>query len=212
MAARIAIVTVKLRKVTRVRWTHKGVPEHSHRSQGVSMKLKHSIIIALAAAAAALGLIASPALAQSGHFITSGAGAPTCTDIGLQVTCTGKVAGLGGTTFEITVMAPGIASVSVRTPAATSLQDRTLQSMWRGPVARSRHRGTVNSYSASRRLRLRHCHRRRRARMTSGFRASWTFRSPLPPSRSSRMASLRTRSRWPSVNNVDPALHGTFGP
>lgn len=37
--------------------------------------------------------------------------APDCTDIGTQVTCTGKVAGLGGETFEITIEADGIAEV-----------------------------------------------------------------------------------------------------
>jgi hypothetical protein len=68
------------------------------------------VLIAVAAAAA-VSFTASPALATSGHFIENGAGAPQCTDIGLQVTCTGKVAGLGGTTFEVTVAAPGIASV-----------------------------------------------------------------------------------------------------
>jgi hypothetical protein len=39
-----------------------------------------------------------------------------CTDIGLQVTCTGKVAGLGGTTFEIRISASGIASVECTNP------------------------------------------------------------------------------------------------
>jgi len=68
---------------------------------------------------ALMGLFAFPAaaLAQSGHFIESGAGAPTCTDIGTQVRCTGKVAGLGGTTFEITIAAQGIASVVCINPA-----------------------------------------------------------------------------------------------
>jgi hypothetical protein len=51
------------------------------------------------------------AQAQSGHFITSGRNAPSCTDIGTQVTCTGKVAGLGGTTFEIHIEADGVAEV-----------------------------------------------------------------------------------------------------
>ena len=76
------------------------------------------IAIAIAALAAFLGLAfaAAPAYAQSGHFIESGASAPVCTDIGTQVQCTGKVAGLGGTTFEITVAAPGIASVECRNP------------------------------------------------------------------------------------------------
>ncbi len=63
----------------------------------------------------ALGM--GPALAQSGHFVTGGANAPQCTDIGTQVECTGKVAGLGGTTFEITIEADGIASVVCFNPA-----------------------------------------------------------------------------------------------
>ena len=62
-------------------------------------------------------VMASVALAQSGHFIASGAGAPNCTDIGTQVTCTGKVAGLGGETFEITIQAEGIATVDCINPA-----------------------------------------------------------------------------------------------
>lgn len=74
-------------------------------------------IITLAAVLAMLGFSASPAFAQSGHFIASGAGAPRCTDIGTQVQCTGKVAGLGGTTFEITIEADGIASVVCINPA-----------------------------------------------------------------------------------------------
>jgi hypothetical protein len=55
---------------------------------------------------------ASSALAQSGHFV----GTPTCTDVGTQVQCTGKVAGLGGTTFEITVEAEGLATVECTNP------------------------------------------------------------------------------------------------
>ena len=75
--------------------------------------------IAVAALAAFFGLAlgAAPAYAQAGHFIESGAGAPRCTDIGTQVRCTGKVAGLGGTTFEITIQAEGIASVVCTNPA-----------------------------------------------------------------------------------------------
>lgn len=77
------------------------------------------IAIAITALGMSVGLAfgAAPAFAQSGHFIESGAGAPTCTDIGLQVRCTGKVAGLGGTTFEITVQAQGIATVVCINPA-----------------------------------------------------------------------------------------------
>jgi hypothetical protein len=62
----------------------------------------------------AVAAFAFPAVAsaQSGHFV----GTPTCTDIGTQLQCTGKVAGLGGTTFEITIEAAGIASVECTNP------------------------------------------------------------------------------------------------
>jgi hypothetical protein len=72
------------------------------------------LLSAVAVAALAFPGVAS---AQSGHFLTGGANAPTCTDIGLQVQCSGKVAGLGGTTFEITVEAAGIATVECINPA-----------------------------------------------------------------------------------------------
>ena len=77
------------------------------------------IAIAVTALAAFVGLAfgAAPAYAQSGHFITGGGNAPECTDIGTQLTCTGKVAGLGGTTFTITVSAPGTASVECENPS-----------------------------------------------------------------------------------------------
>jgi hypothetical protein len=55
---------------------------------------------------------AVPVLAQSGHFV----GTPTCRDIGTQVQCSGKVAGLGGTTFTINVSATGTASVTCTNP------------------------------------------------------------------------------------------------
>jgi hypothetical protein len=76
------------------------------------------IAIAVTAIAGFVGLAfgAAPAYAQSGHFLTGGGNAPTCTDIGTQVTCTGKVAGLGGTTFEITIEAAGTASVECTNP------------------------------------------------------------------------------------------------
>jgi hypothetical protein len=63
------------------------------------------------------GLFATAALAQSGHFVNRGANAATCTDNGLTVECTGKVAGLGGTTFEITIEADGVAEVVCINPA-----------------------------------------------------------------------------------------------
>ena len=76
------------------------------------------IAIAVAALAGFVGLVfgAAPAFAQSGHFIESGAGAPQCTDEGTTVECMGKVAGLGGTTFEITIEAAGIATVECTNP------------------------------------------------------------------------------------------------
>jgi hypothetical protein len=70
-------------------------------------------VVSLVAALAVLAVFAGTALAQSGHFV----GTPTCRDIGTQVQCTGKVAGLGGTTFTITVEAEGTASVTCTNPA-----------------------------------------------------------------------------------------------
>jgi hypothetical protein len=70
-------------------------------------------LVSLVAALAVLSLFAGTALAQSGHFV----GTPTCTDQGTTVECTGKVAGLGGTTFELTVEAEGTASVTCTNPA-----------------------------------------------------------------------------------------------
>jgi hypothetical protein len=55
-------------------------------------------------------------VAQRGHFVTGGANAPICTDEGLVVSCQGTVAGLGGTTFEITVAASGTAIVDCQNP------------------------------------------------------------------------------------------------
>jgi hypothetical protein len=78
--------------------------------------MKRSVVRLVLAVVAALTLattFAGAALAQSGHFV----GTPTCTDIGTQVQCSGKVAGLGGTTFTITVSAAGTASVTCTNPA-----------------------------------------------------------------------------------------------
>ncbi len=70
-------------------------------------------LLAIAAVAAAALVFPSLASAQSGHFV----GTPNCTDIGTQVQCSGKVAGLGGTTFTILVSAQGTASVTCTNPA-----------------------------------------------------------------------------------------------
>jgi hypothetical protein len=66
------------------------------------------ITLAVVASTAFVGV----AVAQSGHFVQT----QTCIDTGTTVTCSGKVAGLGGTTFEIKVTAVGEASVQCRNP------------------------------------------------------------------------------------------------
>jgi hypothetical protein len=82
-----------------------------YRRRDMSKSLR-TIVVATAALVVMLAT-ASVASAQSGHFV----GTPKCTDIGTQVQCTGKVAGLGGTTFTITVAAQGTASVTCTNPA-----------------------------------------------------------------------------------------------
>jgi hypothetical protein len=81
--------------------------KHAKRASDVAAASK---LFGLAAILTAF--MATAALAQSGHFV----GTPTCRDIGTQVRCTGKVAGLGGTTFEITVDATGTATVECTNP------------------------------------------------------------------------------------------------
>jgi hypothetical protein len=70
---------------------------------------RYLVLGAVAVAALAFPELAS---AQSGHFV----GRQSCTDVGLQVECSGKVAGLGGTTFTILVSAEGTASVDCINP------------------------------------------------------------------------------------------------
>ena len=57
-------------------------------------------------------------------------------------------AGLGGTTFEITVAAEGIATVECTNPG-TLPRARTQPSTYRAPAARSRRHGTAASDSTS---------------------------------------------------------------
>jgi hypothetical protein len=66
---------------------------------------------------------AVPVLAQAGHFV----GTPTCTDQGTTLQCTGKVAGLGGTTFEITTAATGIATTTCTNPAGNVAPGQTTE-------------------------------------------------------------------------------------
>jgi hypothetical protein len=81
----------------------------------MSPTIRNQAKLAGVALAAAVALIMSPdvAFAQSGHFLDR---TVRCTDTGNTVECTGKVAGLGGTTFEITIAAAGIAEVECTNP------------------------------------------------------------------------------------------------
>ena len=81
----------------------------------MSPTIRNQAKLAAIALAAAVALSMSPdlAFAQSGHFNDR---TWTCTDIGTQVECSGKVSGLGGTTFEVTLEADGIGSVECTNP------------------------------------------------------------------------------------------------
>jgi hypothetical protein len=73
---------------------------------------KFGIIAVLALMVTALAAV--PALAQSGHFLDR---TVECTDIGTQLQCDAKVAGLGGTTFQIDVTASGTGTVECHNPS-----------------------------------------------------------------------------------------------
>jgi hypothetical protein len=75
------------------------------------MLRKFGIIAVLSLLVTAFAAV--PVLAQSGHFLDR---TVQCTDIGTQLECDAKVAGLGGTTFELDISAPGTAIVECTNP------------------------------------------------------------------------------------------------
>ena len=86
--------------------------------------MKRSMARLLVVTVAALSLLTAfggTAFAQSGHFV----GTPVCTDEGTTAACSGKVAGLGGTTFTILVSAPGTATVECTNPAGNVAPGQT---------------------------------------------------------------------------------------
>ena len=109
----------------------------------------------------ALALAAVPALAQSGHFVTGGANAVKVTAPNANTSdliITGKVAGLGGTTFEIFATADATANYACQNRGANSRTTRRSSRSRLGSVTRpesSRLRGAATSGSRlTRRRRL----------------------------------------------------------
>jgi hypothetical protein len=107
----------------------------------------------------------------------------------------------GGTTFEITVSAPGTQASNAPTRAVTLRRVRASPPRSREPVDSSPRRGMANSGSPSNRThRLLHP---ARARIQCGPQQSLTWSSEMPPSRSPRMGWSRTRSSFLSPKQVD---------
>ena len=84
----------------------------------------------------ALALAAVPALAQSGHFVTGGGNAPKVTgpNANGDLTISGKVSGLGGTTFQITATADATANYACINNGGQFPNDPKKQSV-SGPVS-----------------------------------------------------------------------------
>ena len=109
------------------------------------------IIAVLSLIVAALAAV--PALAQSGHFVTGGANAVKVTAPNANTSdliITGKVAGLGGTTFEIFATADATANYACQNRGANSPTTRRSSRSRLGSVTRpesSRLRGAARTSS-----------------------------------------------------------------
>jgi hypothetical protein len=98
------------------------------------MLRKYGIIAVLSLMA--LALAAVPALAQSGHFVTGGANALRISgpNAAGDLTISGKVAGLGGTTFEIVATGDATAEYACQNRGGEFPNDPRKQSV-SGPVS-----------------------------------------------------------------------------
>jgi hypothetical protein len=96
-------------------------------SSGGSIIMKRLAVVVFVALALALGFPAG-AFAQNGHFVRT----QTCVDQGTTLLCSGKVAGLGGTTFEIKVAANGIATVECTNPGGNVAPGQTFETATEG--------------------------------------------------------------------------------
>ena len=79
------------------------------------------ISLALVMATLSVVWFGSVAIAQNAHFV----GDPTCVDIGTQVRCSGKIAGLGEGPVTLQIEAVGIATTECANPAGNVAPGQT---------------------------------------------------------------------------------------